>query len=172
MADQPLVNRVAQSSLVTINLEQYFPEQPILELDIAQYLFQGLILREKDFRLAMKEHDWAQYKGANLVVFCSADAIIPTWAYMLVATLAQPLTASVTCGTQADFLLAHYLRVLPQEIDIQELYDKRIVIKGCSNKPVPAAAYVELTRLLRPVAKNIMYGEPCSTVPIYKKPRQ
>ncbi len=172
MSSQPLVNRVAQSSLVTINLEDYFPQEPIVELDISEYLFQGLILREKDFRLAMKDHDWSQYQDVNLTVHCSADAIIPTWAYMLIATLAQPFASFVFCGTQKEYITAHYLRILEKSIDIDALHDKRIVIKGCSNKPVPASAYVELARLLRPMAKNIMYGEPCSTVPIFKKPRQ
>ena len=138
--------------------------------DLKDFLFMEMILKEKDFRAALKEYDWAQYSGKILNVFCSADAIIPVWAYMLVTTYAQPFALDIFQGTGEEYLKLHYRRVL-DEIDFAEYEDKRIVIKGCSNKPVPAAAYLTLATKLRPFAKSIMYGEPCSTVPIFKKPR-
>ncbi len=168
--EKPLVNRVASSGIITLNLEDYFPVGELKVFDIKAYLFHGLILKEKDFRTALKEHDWEQYSGKNLAIHCSADAIIPIWAYMLVANYAQPYANMIVEGDENTFYATAYHKALaaivPSDFD-----DKRIVIKGCSNKPVPVSAYVELTRLLRPFAKSIMYGEPCSTVPIYKKPR-
>lgn len=166
--DGPLVNKVAQSGLITINLEDYYPPEEILVLDIKNYLFRELILREKDFREAMKEHDWTQYGGKNLAVYCSTDAIIPTWAYQLVAIQATPYAKMIAFGDAATFVVQHYYRIL-SELNMEDFRDQRIVIKGCSGKPVPTAAYVELTRLLQPVAKSLMYGEPCSTVPLFKK---
>lgn len=129
-----------------------------------------MVLKEKDFRAAMKAHDWEQYAGKTLLVYCSADAIIPVWAYMLVAANAGPFASNVYQGDQTDFLRGHYQNVIA-EFDLAEYSDKRIVVKGCSEKPVPASAYLAVTEKLRPVAKSIMYGEPCSTVPVYKKPR-
>lgn len=168
--DKPLVNRVAQSGLITLNLEQYYPKAELVEFDLKDYLFMELILKEKDFREALKEHDWEQYAGKVLLVHCSTDAIIPVWAYMLVTAYAAPHAADIFQGTKDAYLVDHYRRVL-KSWDGTEYEGQRIVIKGCSDKPVPASAYLELTRLLRPHAKSIMYGEPCSTVPIFKKPR-
>ncbi len=168
--DKPLVNRVAQSGLITLNLEEYFPRESFVDFDLKDYLFMELILKEKDFRAALKEHDWSQYEGKILLVFCSTDAIIPVWAYMLVASYAEPFAATIFQGQQQEFLKQHYEKVVAT-IQVGAYEDRRIVIKGCSDKPVPASAYLALTRQLRPVAKSIMYGEPCSTVPIYKKPR-
>jgi len=169
-AEKPLVNRVANSGLITLNLEEYFPTAEVIVFDIKDYLFHGLILKEKEFRTALKEHDWAQYGGKHLTVHCSTDAILPTWAFMLITTYAQPFAKSITQGGLDTFYATYYRKVL-SEIDVKQYEDQRIVIKGCSNKPVPVAAYMELVRLLRPYAKSIMYGEPCSTVPIFKKPR-
>lgn len=166
--DQPLVNRVAQSSLITINLEDYFPKGNIETFDLKDYLFMELILKEKDFRTALAEHDWTQYEGKNLAVHCSTDAIIPVWAWMLVVTRAEPYCNQVYMGDADEFIRYAYVKQLSQ-LDLEKYTDKRIVIKGCSNKPVPPSAYLELTKLIRPYAKSIMYGEPCSTVPIYKK---
>lgn len=168
--DKPLVNRVAQSGLITLNLEEHFPSAEMVDFDLKDYLFMELILKEKDFRAALKEHDWTQYEGKVLLVFCSTDAIIPVWAYMLVATYAQPYATAIYQGTQEEYLKQYYEQVV-STFPVNEYEDKRIVIKGCSDKPVPPAAYLALTRALRPFAKSIMYGEPCSTVPIYKKPR-
>ena len=168
--DQPLVNRVANSSLKTINLEAHFPPGEIESIDLKDYLYMELILKEKDFRSALNEIDWSQYQGKNLAVHCSTDAIIPVWAWMLVVSKAEPFCNQVYLGNEEDFIQQYYINALAQ-IDLKEYQDKRIVIKGCSDKPVPPSAYLELTKLLRPVAKSIMYGEPCSTVPIYKKPK-
>jgi len=169
--EKPLVNRVAQSGLVTINLENYFPAGEVVPFDLKDYLFKELLLKEKDFRAAMKAHEWDAYEGKVLAVFCSTDAIIPVWAYMLVAVHAAPHAADVFQGTAEAYYRMAFLRALDQ-LDPAQYQDERIVIKGCSDKPVPPAAYVELTRRLRPHAKSIMYGEACSTVPLYKKPRK
>lgn len=169
--DKPLVNRVANSGLVTINLEDFFPKEKVVTFDLKDYLFMELILKEKEFRAALKEHDWSQYKGVNLLVICSTDAIIPVWAYMLVAGYAEPFAHEIFQGDEDTFYKVAFEKAL---IDFNgaEHEDARIIIKGCSNKPVPPAAYVMLTKKLRPFAKSIMYGEPCSTVPIFKKPRE
>ncbi len=167
--DAPLVNRIAQSGLITLNLEDYYPQHDIAKLDIKDYLFHELILKEKDFRLALKEHDWSQYEGKVLCVYCSTDAIIPVWAFMLVSTYAGPVSAEVYVGNQEEYLKHHYYKTL-SDLEPDQYQDARIVIKGCSNRPVPPAAYAYLTEQLKPVAKSIMYGEPCSTVPIYKRP--
>jgi len=169
--DQPLVNRVANSSLITINLEDYFPSQAIHEFDLKDYLFQGLILKEKEFRTALKEHDWSKYENSHLAVFCSTDAIVPIWAYMLVSTSARPFTSSIFEGTPAELMKKLYVQALDQ-LSYQQYQDQRIVIKGCSDKPVPAAAYLDIAARLQPYAQSIMYGEPCSTVPIFKRPRK
>ena len=169
-ANKPLVNRVANSGLITIKLEDFFPTEELATFDLKDYLFMELILKEKDFRAALKEHDWEQYKEKNLIVFCSADAIIPVWAYMLVTVYAAPFANQIFQGSQEEFYKMAFQNALTA-VDGEAYEDKRIVIKGCSDKPVPPSAYVELTRKLQPYAKGIMYGEPCSTVPIYKKPR-
>ena len=168
--DKPLINRVAQSSLITINLEDYFPDAPILAFDLKDFLFQGLILREKEFRAALKEYNWSSLKDTNLAIFCSNDAIIPTWAFMLVTTLARPFVKQIYLGTPDNFLEKHYSKILSQQ-DFSHLEGSRVVIKGCSNKPVPASAYVDLASILQPFVQSMMYGEPCSTVPIFKRPR-
>lgn len=169
--EKTLINKVAQSGIITINLENYFPKESIAEFDLKDYLFQGLILREKDFRTTLKEHDWAKYDGQHLLIYCSTDAIIPTWAYMLVAQYAQEYVVSVYQGEKKQFLNNFYKTAL-SDMDMSQYKDKRIVIKGCSDRPVPPGAYATLTYLLKPFALSIMYGEPCSTVPIYKKPKQ
>jgi hypothetical protein len=168
--EKSLVNRVATSGLQTIDLEKYFPEGDIVAFDLKSYLFMELMLKEKDFREAMKNHDWTQYAQKNVVVFCSTDAIIPVWAWMLVTVNAAPHARTVFQGTTDEFLKSHYENVITQ-LDLDAFTAQRIVIKGCSNKPVPPAAYVALTKRLQPLATSIMYGEPCSTVPIYKKPK-
>ncbi|NJN76987.1 MAG: DUF2480 family protein [Saprospiraceae bacterium] len=170
MTDKPLVNRVASSGLVTINLENYFPQTAIKTFDLKDYLFMELILKEKDFRAALAEHDWTQYEGKALCIFCSNDSIIPTWAFMLVATYAAPYAADIVQADEKTYLTLAYHKAL-EAINPEDYEGKRIVIKGCSGKPVPVSAYVELTRKLQPVVKSIMFGEPCSTVPIYKKPK-
>lgn len=164
-----LVNKVAQSGLVTFDLEEYFPaEGKIIAFDLKDHLFRGLILREKDFREALAATNWEQYRDKIVAVHCSADAIIPNWAWMLVAANVEPYAEKVIMGDSAYALKQYYADRL-SKVDAAQFADQRIVIKGCSDKEVPAEAYLEITRILRPFAKSIMYGEPCSTVPVYKK---
>lgn len=169
--DKPLVNRVANSSLVTIDLEEMYPAGEIVPFDLKGYLFMELILKEKDFRESLAAHDWEQYRGKNLAVFCSTDAIIPMWAYMLVATHAAPFAADIALCEPSEFVDKNFIKKI-SELDPREYEGKRLVIKGCSDKPVPASAYLEITRRLQPVAQSIMFGEPCSTVPVYKRARE
>lgn len=163
-----LVNRVAASTLITFKLEDHWPTAAFATFDLRDYLFMELILKEKDFRAALKDHDFSQYAGKILLVYCSADAIIPAWAYMLVAKDAAPFAADVYQGTETDYLRDHFRRVITN-LNAEEFTDKRVVIKGCGDKDVPASAYLDITAKLQPVAKSIMYGEPCSTVPVFKK---
>lgn len=170
MENKPLVNRVANSGLITLNLEDYFPDAEIALFDLKEYLFHGLILKEKDFRAALLEHDWTQYVGKQLLVFCSTDAIIPVWAYMLVSAYAAPIAADIFQGTAEEFYKLSFQQSLAN-LNFAEYEGKRVVIKGCSDKPVPSSAYAELTKRLQPYAQSIMYGEPCSTVPVFKRSR-
>ncbi len=169
METAPLVNKVAASNLITIDLEDFYPAGDVVSFDLKDYLFMELILKEKDFREALKAHDWTQYKGKNLLVFCSADAIIPMWAYMLVASYAAPFALDIAQTTPDQYIETAYTKKLAG-LDLSEYEGKRLVIKGCSDKPVPASAYLEITRRLQGTALSIMFGEPCSTVPVYKKP--
>jgi Protein of unknown function (DUF2480) len=166
----PLINRVANSRIITIDLEQLYPEGEIVPFDLKGYLFMELILKEKDFREALKVHDWTQYQGKNLAVFCSVDAIIPVWAYMLVATYATPFVHDIALCSPENFVETAFQKKI-NALNISDYEGERIVVKGCSDKPVPASAYLEITRRLQPVAQSILYGEPCSTVPVYKKAR-
>lgn len=168
MDEKPLINRVAKSNLITFNLEDYFPKHEVVEFDLKDYLYMDLILKEKDFRKALSEHEWEQYKDKSLAIFCSNDAIIPVWAYMLVTVFAEPFAHEIFLGNTQEFYEHTFTKVL-SNLDVNQFENARIVIKGCSKKPVPTSAYLELTKILRPVAKTIMYGEPCSTVPLYKK---
>ena len=157
--DKPLVNRVANSGLVTINLEEFFPKEKVVIFDLKDYLYMELILKEKDFRTALKEFDWSRYEG-----------VIPVWAYMLVAGYAEPFANEIFQGDEETFYKVAFEKAL-MNFDGAQHEGARVIIKGCSNKPVPPAAYVMLTKKLRPFAQAIMYGEPCSTVPIFKRPR-
>lgn len=163
-----LVNRVAESGLITIDLEKFYPEGEVVAFDLKSFLFMELILKEKDFREALKQHDWSQYQGKNLAVFCSTDAIIPMWAYMLVVSYAAPVAIEVVQCLPEVLAERVILRKIAA-LDITDYQGKRLVIKGCSDKPVPPAAYLDITRRLVPVAKSIMFGEPCSTVPVFKQ---
>jgi len=163
-----IVNKVASSGLVVLDLGDYYLPGRRSELDIADQLFQGLILREKDFRAYVKETNWSKYEGEVVNICCSADAIIPEWAYMLLVTAIEPFALFVGFGTgsEVDGLL---FSVQLSKLNVEEFTDQRVVIKGCGEKPVPSSAYVEVVRVLRPHVKSIMFGEPCSTVPVYKK---
>jgi hypothetical protein len=164
-------NKVAESGIITIDLETFFPKEEIVVFDIKDYLFMGLILKEKDFRAALKELSLEKYEHKIVAVTCSVDAIIPMWAYMLIASLLQPVCIDVILGT-ADEVEKKMLLQNIQQIDISAYMDNRVVVKGCGEKPIPEEAYLEITNKLRPVAKSIMFGEPCSTVPVYKKPKE
>jgi hypothetical protein len=163
-----IVNRVAQSALISLDLEDYYPKEETVVFDIKDYLFMGMILKEKDFRAAMQELDWEQYRNKIVAITCTADAVVPMWAYMLVMTYLQPVAHFAAFGDAESVNRTVFLQNL-QKIDTSEYVDKRIVVKGCGDKGAGEAAYVEITRLLLPLVKSIMYGEPCSTVPIYKK---
>lgn len=162
------VNKVAESGLITVDLEEYYPKDETAVFDLKEYLFMGLILKEKDYREALKNLDWSIYQNKNVAITCSADAVIPMWAYMLTATYLQPIAKEVVFGT-GDFLHRTLFLKNLSAIDPAAFTDKRVVIKGCGDKIISETAYVEITKLLLPVVKSIMYGEPCSTVPIYKK---
>lgn len=163
-----IINKVAESGLVTLDLEEYFPKGDIAVFDLKDYLFMGLILKEKDFRAALQQLDWSQYKDKYVAVTCTADAVIPVWAYMLVSANLEPVAKEIVFGNEEELRKRVLLKNI-QDINTAELADKRVVVKGCGEVPIGEFAYMEITRLLRPVAKSIMYGEPCSTVPIYKK---
>lgn len=163
-----IVNKVASSGLVTLNLEEYFHKGERMVYDIKDNLFHGLILKEQDFRAFIKAHDWAQYTGKNIAITCSADAIVPTWAYMLLANKMKPFANEVIFGSLETLETVLFTKALAK-IDVNTFAGERVVIKGCADIDVPVSAYVEITSLLTPVVKSIMYGEPCSTVPIYKK---
>lgn len=171
LSEAPLVNRVASSGLITINLEDYYPSKEIIAFDLKDYLFHELILKEKDFRIALKEHNWQDYQDKIVLVYCSSDAILPVWSFMLVASYLKPMAAEVFQGSEEEFLKFHYYSVIT-EMDLSIHAEKRVVIKGCSDKHVPPSAYLEITKELQPYAQSIMYGEPCSTVPIFKRPRK
>lgn len=163
-----IINKVAESGLITLDLEAYYPTEEIVVFDLKPYLFMELILKEKEFRQALQEHDWSQYKEKIVAVHCSADAIIPMWAYMLVASYLQPFAENIIVGTEEDARRQLFLRNI-NAIDTGPFTDQRIVIKGCGDLPIGEYAYLEITKRLRPIAKTIMYGEPCSTVPVYKR---
>lgn len=162
-----IVNKVAQSAIITLDLEKFISSDSIIIFDLTDFLFMKMILKEKDFREEMKNLDWNIYKNKIVGITCTADAIIPLWAYMLVATYLQPEAREIIYGNEEQIKTILLLRNMEQ-INLQEYQDKRVVVKGCGDENIPAAAYLEAAAKLRPVAKSIMYGEPCSTVPIYK----
>ncbi|MDR3681302.1 MAG: DUF2480 family protein [Flavipsychrobacter sp.] len=167
---EPIVNKVAESGIITLDLAQYVPaDEDLVLFDLKPFLYMELILREKDYRAALQTHDWAQYAGKQVALSCTVDAIIPVWAYMLAANYLEPVAKSVYFGTIEELKKSIVLNGI-NNINIEEYTDKRVVIKGCGDTPIPDAAYVAATYHLKPVVKSIMYGEPCSTVPIYKKP--
>lgn len=167
--DSTFVNKVAESGIITLNLEDFFPGDEVMVFDMKDYLFMGLILKEKDFREALKNLDLQPFTGKHVAITCSADAVIPMWAFMLVASALQPLATDVFFGKKEEVVNKILIRNI-QQIEAADFLDKRIVVKGCGELPVSEEAYMEVTKKLRPVAKSIMYGEPCSTVPVFKKP--
>lgn len=167
MADE-ILNKVALSKLVTFDLEDYYPKGERKVLDLKDWLYEGFILREKEFRTYLAEYDWEQYTDAFVVITCSTDAIIPGWAYMLVTTKLQPYAKKIVQGSLEDLETSLY-QVIIADLDVSIYTDKPVIIKGCSHKPVPPNAYLLMTEKLMPVAKSIMYGEACSSVPLFKR---
>ena len=168
---EPIVNRVADSEIDVFSLESLWDDRPVLELDIEPFLVEGLILREKVYREHVKAYDWAQHEGQHVAVYCSADAIVPIWAYMLVASKLDGVAASVAFGRKDDLLREYYARALAAE-DWSRFEDRIVVVKGCSSPNVPTSAYVGAMTRLQGVARKLMYGEPCSSVPLWRRPKQ
>lgn len=165
---EPIINKIASSGLITIDPAAFLPAEDMILFDLKPFLFRELILREKDFREALKNHDWEPYRDEPVTIFCSTDAIIPMWAYMLVATYLEPVTDQIQYGDVAEGMKQMALSSIAK-MDLTPYKDQRIVIKGCGEKPVPAAVYVALMKKMKPAVKSIMFGEPCSTVPVYKQ---
>jgi len=165
---EPIINKVSESGLITLNLEEYYPRDEILLFDLKPFLFMEMILKEKDFRQALQQHEWTLYADKIVAVTCTIDAVIPVWAYMLVASYLQPIAKEVIMGDSDTARKQIFLKNI-DAINGADFTDQRVVVKGCGDLPIGEYAYMEITKKLRPVAKSIMYGEPCSTVPVYKK---
>lgn len=166
-----IINKVANSGLISLNLEDYYHTGERVVYDLKDNLFMGMILKEKDFREFLKTHDWSVYEGKNVAIICSEDAIIPTWAYMLLALQLEPYAHCIVFGDLANLEEKLYFEAI-QGINPENYRDAKVVVKGCSKVPVPISAYVEITRVLKPYVASLMFGEPCSTVPLYKRKRQ
>ena len=167
---EEIINKVANSVLEVFDLEDYYPVGIRTQIDISQWLFEGFVLKEKDFREALKNHDWTQYQGHFVAIHCSTDAIIPAWASILVASHVLPFVGKAVLGNLSDLETSMYQELL-SKIDYSVYKDKPVIIKGCSKKPVPESAYILAIQNLQPVAKSIMYGEACSAVPLFKRPK-
>lgn len=165
-----IVNKVAESGLISLDLEQWYPRQQIATFDIKDRLFMGMIIKEKEFRESLKQTDWSIYKDKAVAITCSADAIIPVWAYMLLASYLQPVSAELYMGTEQELLKHLFLKNI-DAADLSSYKDQRVIVKGCGDTPIGEFAYIEISKRLLPLVKTLMYGEPCSTVPVYKKPR-
>ncbi len=168
--ENEIVNRVAGSNLVTFDLEKYYTTGERVLYDLKDQLFQGLILKEKDFREHIKSNDWSQYTNKLVAITCTADAIVPTWAYMLLVVALKPYAHSIFFGDLAQ-LEVHLFSKAISAVEWRDFQDAKVVVKGCSHLPVPVSAYVEVMNNLLPVAASVMFGEPCSTVPLYKRPK-
>jgi len=165
---EEIINKVAESGLITIDLEKYFPTEEVVPFDIKNFLFMEMLLKEKDFRVSLDQQDWSQYNGKKVALFCSTDAIIPMWAYMLVVSKLTGIAKDIHFGNEEEVLKEEIIDNI-QHVDAQEYEGKRVVVKGCGDRPIPEYAYIEISKKLIPVVKSMMYGEPCSTVPVYKK---
>jgi hypothetical protein len=166
--DGTIVNKVAESGLITLDLETFYPTEEILAFDLKDHLFMGLILKEKDFRAALANMDWESFRDKYITLFCSADAIIPLWAYMLVSSQLSGVARRIFSGSPEEARKQLFMERL-KAIDSNDFADKRVVIKGCGDLEIDEYAYIEITNKLTPVVKSLMYGEPCSTVPVYKR---
>lgn len=169
MADG-IINKVAESGLISLDLEQWYPKQPIARFDIKDHLFMGMIVKEKEFRESLKQTDWSIYKDKAVAVTCSVDAIIPVWAYMLVTSYLQPVCTETYVGSEQELVKHLFLRNI-ESADLSPYQDQRVIIKGCGDTPIGEFAYMAISKRLLPLVKTLMYGEPCSTVPVYKNPR-
>lgn len=167
MADE-IVNRVAKSQLKTIDLEDFYPKETRTILDIKNWLFQEIILKEADFREYLKNHDWSQYENQFVALTCTSDAIIPSWAYMLVTVYLTPFAKKVVVGDKLTLEILIFQEII-QQLSIEEFKGKPVIIKGCANKPIPETSFIQLIEKIQPVAKSIMFGEACSTVPLFKQ---
>ncbi|MFC7356333.1 DUF2480 family protein [Jejudonia soesokkakensis] len=167
MAEE-ILNRVANSKLVTFDLEELYPEGKRISFDISPWLLEGIVLKEQDFRKTAKNHDWSSYQDTYVSLYCSTDAIVPGWAYMLLTMYLAPFAKKVTVGTLEELETVLFSEII-ETIDLDSFKDKSIIIKGCAHKPIPQNAFVLLATKLQPIAKSIMYGEACSSVPLYKK---
>ena len=165
---EEIENRVAQSSLVNFNFEDFYPEGERSIIDISNFLEEGIVLREKAFREQVQNENWSKYNGHYVALICSTDAIVPTWAFMLISSQLEGIVKKVLFGSPATLETMIFQEAL-QQINIEDYRDKPVIVNGCGDKPVPESAYVELTSLLKPVVKSLMFGEACSTVPIYKR---
>lgn len=162
-----IVNKVAESGLITLDLETFYPQEEILSFDLKDHLFMGLILKEKDFRASLQSFDWSVYQGKAVALYCSADAIIPLWAYMLVTSYLNPIAKRVLSGTQEEARKQLFIENI-RALDPAQFSGSRVVVKGCGDIEISEYAFIEITSILQPVVKSLMYGEPCSTVPVYK----
>ncbi|PHR10547.1 MAG: hypothetical protein COA40_13890 [Aequorivita sp.] len=165
---EEIINRVANSKLVTFDLEEIYPKGERVSFDISQWLLEGIVLRENSFREEAAQHDWSKYDNKYVALFCSTDAIVPGWAYLLLSLHLAPFAKKITVGTLEELESILFAEVL-QNLDVSEYKDKPVIIKGCAHKPIPQNAYVLLAQKLQPIAKSIMYGEACSSVPLFKK---
>lgn len=166
--EEEIVNRVATSKLKVIDLEDFYPKGQRFSFDIKEWLYEGFVLREKDFRVFVSEHDWSQYQDAYVALYCSTDAIVPDWAYMLISVQLQEYAKLTIIGSLEHLESILYATII-SELNLSDYTDSPVIIKGCSHKPVPANALVLLTQKLKPVAKSIMFGEACSSVPLFKR---
>ena len=166
--EDEIINRVANSKLVVVDLEDYYPKGPRTVFDIKDWLFHELVLREKDFRDYVNQHDWTQYQDHYVALTCTADAIIPAWAFMLLTMHLEPFAKKIVIGNLEQLETSIYQEII-QNLETEGYVDQMLIIKGCAHKPVPANAYVMLSQKLKPLAKSIMYGEACSSVPLYKR---
>lgn len=166
--EKEILNRVANSPLVVVDLEDYYPKGNRTILDIKDWLYEELVLREKDFRERVRQHDWSKYQDEFVALTCTSDAIVPAWAFMLLTMELQPFAKKIVLGSLEQLETSIYQELI-QNLDLTKFMDKALIIKGCSIKPVPANAYIMLSERLKPISKSIMYGEACSSVPLYKR---
>jgi hypothetical protein len=165
---EEIKNRVTESKLITFDLEDFYPEGNRIELDISQFLSEDILLKEKDFRASLKNHNWEQYKDSYVALTNTTEALVPAWAFMLLTTYLSPITKSVSIGNLEQLEISNFSKII-EDLDVSNYTDKLIIIKGCSNKPIPENAYLQLIQKLQPLVKSLMYGEACSSVPLFKR---